>query len=143
VTAAAKRLAAKVELFNNEEYYVVMTINEHDPQLLKGALGLILLRLLADGESYGYELATRVHELGLVEVADGSIYPALTRLEREGQLASRLVASTSGPARKYYRLTGGGREALAAGKRAWLSLAEVVTPLLSSAPKLARGKEVA
>jgi PadR family transcriptional regulator len=116
---------------------------EHDPQLLKGALGLILLRLLADGESYGYELATRVHELGLVEVADGSIYPALTRLEREGHLASRLVASTSGPARKYYRLTEGGREALAAGRRAWLSLAEVVTPLLSSAPKLARGREVA
>lgn len=116
---------------------------EHDPQLLKGALGLILLRLLADGESYGYELATRVHALGLVEVADGSIYPALTRLERDGHLVSRLVASTAGPARKYYRLTEGGREALAAGRRAWLSLAEVVTPLLGSAPTLARGREVA
>lgn len=120
-----------------------LTAYEHDPQLLKGALGLILLRLLADGESYGYELATRVHELGLLEVADGSIYPALTRLEREGRLASRLVASTSGPARKYYRLTPTGRDALAAGRRAWLSLAEVVTPLLSAAPELVRGKEVA
>jgi PadR family transcriptional regulator PadR len=117
--------------------------HEHDPQLLKGALGLILLRLLADGESYGYELATRVHALGLVEVADGSIYPALTRLEREGHLVSRLVASSSGPARKYYRLTEDGREALAAGRRAWLSLAEVVTPLLSSDPELVQGKEVA
>jgi PadR family transcriptional regulator PadR len=116
---------------------------EHDPQLLKGALGLILLRLLADGESYGYELATRVHEVGLVEVADGSIYPALTRLEREGCLGSRLVASTSGPARKYYRITARGREALAAGRRAWLSLAEVLTPLLGTSPELMRGKEVA
>lgn len=114
----------------------------HDPQLLKGALGLILLRLLADGESYGYELVTRVHGLGLVEVADGSIYPALTRLEREGHLVSRLVASTSGPARRYYRLSESGRKALEAGARAWLSLAGVVTPLLNT-PVLTRQKDVA
>jgi PadR family transcriptional regulator PadR len=114
----------------------------HDPQLLKGALGLILLRLLADGESYGYELVTRVHSLGLAEVADGSIYPALTRLEREGHLASRLVPSTSGPARRYYRLSKTGQQALEAGARAWLSLAGVVTPLLS-APVLTRRREIA
>lgn len=114
--------------------------HRHDPQLLKGALGLILLRLLAQGESYGYELVTRVHDLGLVDVADGSIYPALTRLEREGQLASRLVASTSGPARKYYRLSESGRDALEAGTRAWLSLADVVTPLLTG-PELVPRKE--
>jgi PadR family transcriptional regulator PadR len=117
--------------------------HEHDPQLLKGALGVILLRLLAEGESYGYELATRIHHLGLVEVADGSIYPALTRLEREGHLVSRLVASSTGPARKYYRLSESGREALETGRRAWLSLAEVVTPLLSQAPRLIRGKDIA
>lgn len=115
----------------------------HDPQLLKGVLGLILLRLLADRESYGYELATRVHGLGLVEVADGSIYPALTRLEREGHLVSRLVASTSGPARRYYRLSKSGRNALKAGARAWLSLAGVVTPLLSRPQMLDERKDVA
>lgn len=116
---------------------------EHDPQLLKGLLGLILLRLLAEGESYGYELATRIRQLGLEEVPDGSIYPALTRLEREGRLVSRLVASTSGPARKYYRLSKSGRDALETGRRSWLSLAEVVTPLLSQQPRELRGKEVA
>jgi PadR family transcriptional regulator PadR len=116
--------------------------HQHDPQLLKGVLGLILLRLLADGESYGYQLVTRVHDLGLVEVADGSIYPALTRLEREGYLASRLVASSSGPARKYYRLSESGREALQAGTRTWLSLAELVTPLLTT-PELVRRKGIA
>ncbi len=118
-----------------------MKSREHDPQLLKGALGLILLRLLAEGESYGYELVTRIHDLGLVEVADGSIYPALTRLEREGYLASRLVASTSGPARKYYHLSESGREALKAGTRAWLSLTELVTPLLTG-PTVVRRKDV-
>jgi PadR family transcriptional regulator PadR len=126
-------------------YYAIMNsggTHQHDPQLLKGVLGLILLRLLAEGESYGYELVTRVHDLGLVEVADGSIYPALTRLEREGHLACRLVPSTSGPARKYYRLSESGREALKAGARAWLSLAEVVTPLFTS-PHLVRRKGIA
>jgi PadR family transcriptional regulator PadR len=116
--------------------------HQHDPQLLKGVLGLILLRLLAEGESYGYELVTRVHDLGLVEVADGSIYPALTRLEREGQLVSRLVPSTSGPARKYYRLSEQGRETLKAGTRAWISLTELVTPLLTG-PQLVRRKGIA
>jgi PadR family transcriptional regulator, regulatory protein PadR len=116
--------------------------HQHDPQLLKGVLGLILLRLLAEGESYGYELVTRVHDVGFVEVADGSIYPALTRLEREGHLVSRLVASTSGPARKYYRLSESGRDALNAGSRAWLSLSDLVTPLLTS-PQLVRRKDIA
>jgi PadR family transcriptional regulator len=119
------------------------SLGEYDPQLLKGVLGLIVLRLLADGESYGYELATRVHDLGLVDVADGSIYPVLTRLERDGHLVSRLVASPSGPARKYYRLTESGSEALEAGTRAWLSLADIVMPLLDPAPRLVRRKDVA
>src|SRR5215211_2760283 len=56
----------------------------HDSQLLKGVLGIVLLRLLAEQESYGYELVQRVHEAGLADVLDGSIYPALGRLEREG-----------------------------------------------------------
>jgi PadR family transcriptional regulator, regulatory protein PadR len=132
-------------VFDYDWYHAVMdsgAAHQHDPQLLKGVLGLILLRLLAEGESYGYELVTRVHEFGLVEVADGSIYPALTRLEREGHLASRLVASTSGPARKYYRLSESGRDALKSGTRAWLSLAELVTPLLTG-PQVVRRKGIA
>src|SRR5450756_537184 len=72
----------------------------HDSQLLKGVLSLALMRLLADRESYGYELVTRLHELGLTEVQDGSVYPALGRLERDGHVTSRLVASTSGAAGK-------------------------------------------
>jgi PadR family transcriptional regulator len=101
----------------------------HESQLLKGVLGLVLLRLLSEEESYGYELVTRVHAVGFDRVPDGSIYPALTRLEREGRLDSRLVASSSGPARKYYRLSDGGREALADGERAWRFLVARVDPL--------------
>ncbi|WP_261568830.1 PadR family transcriptional regulator [Frankia gtarii] len=102
----------------------------HDPQLLKGVLSLLLLRLLAERESYGYEVVQRLRELGLSDIGEGSVYPALARLEREGRLQGRLVASRSGPARKYYRPTPAGSQALSEGTENWLSLAAVVHPVL-------------
>ena len=103
----------------------------HDPQLLKGVLSLLLLRLLADRESYGYEVVQSLHQLGLSDISDGTVYPALARLERESRVSSRLVSSRSGPARKYYRPTEAGYAALTDGVSSWLSLAGVVTPVLS------------
>lgn len=102
----------------------------HDPQLLKGVLTLLLLQLLAERESYGYEVVQRLHDNGLTGVLEGTVYPALARLERERWLTSRLVASASGPARKYYRLTPAGYDALAAGTTSWADLASIVTALL-------------
>jgi PadR family transcriptional regulator PadR len=99
---------------------------EHDPQLLKGVLSLLLLQLLSERESYGYELVQRLHETGLTGVLEGTVYPALARLEREGRVSTRLVASNAGPARKYYRPTVAGRDALTAGTANWTSLAAVV-----------------
>ncbi len=100
--------------------------SEHDSQLLKGVLSLLLLHLLSEQESYGYELVQRLHEVGLSGILEGTVYPALARLEREGRLSTRLVASNAGPARKYYRPTVAGREALIAGTADWMSLAAVV-----------------
>jgi len=91
----------------------------HDPQLLKGVLSMVLLHLLAERESYGYEVAQRLQAAGFADVLEGTVYPALTRLEREGRLATRLVPSPTGPARKYYRLTPAGRDALAGARQAW------------------------
>lgn len=98
----------------------------HDPQLLKGVLSLLLLHLLAQRESYGYEVVQRLHAIGLTGVLEGTVYPALSRLEREGRMTTRLVASTSGPARKYYRPTKAGYDALDAGASSWNSLAAIV-----------------
>jgi PadR family transcriptional regulator, regulatory protein PadR len=103
----------------------------HDPQLLKGVLSLLLLHLLAEQESYGYQVVQRLHEIGLTEILDGSVYPALSRLEREGRVRARLVSSRSGPARKYYRPTSSGYQALADGTAHWTSLVSVVTRELS------------
>jgi PadR family transcriptional regulator, regulatory protein PadR len=103
----------------------------HDPQLLKGVLSLLLLCLLAERESYGYEVVQRLREIGLSGISEGTVYPALARLEREGRVSARLVSSRSGPARKYYRPTTTGCTALAEGTASWLALAEVVDPVLA------------
>ena len=105
--------------------------SDHDSQLLKGVLSLLLLHLLSERESYGYELVQRLHAAGLTGVLEGTVYPALARLEREGRVSTRLVASHAGPARKYYRPTAAGRDALSAGTSDWLSLAAVVGAQLS------------
>jgi PadR family transcriptional regulator PadR len=114
----------------------------HDSQLLKGVLSLALLRLLAERESYGYELVTRLHAMGLSEIQDGSVYPALGRLERDGHVTSRLVASSAGPARKYYRLSRGGYAELEHTEQAWNNLVRAMGPVLST-PVPARPKEAA
>lgn len=103
---------------------------DHDPQLLKGVLSLMLLHLLAERESYGYEVVQRLHDAGLTGVLEGTVYPALSRLEREGRVTTRLVPSSSGPARKYYRPTPAGRAALAEGTAAWRALSAVVAARL-------------
>ena len=100
--------------------------SEHDSQLLKGVLSLVLLHLLSERESYGYELVQRLHDIGLTGILEGTVYPALARLEREGRVSTRLVASNAGPARKYYRPTVAGRDALTTGTADWMSLAAVV-----------------
>ena len=102
----------------------------HDPQLLKGVLSLLLLQLLAEQESYGYEVVQRLQAEGLPDVLEGTVYPALARLEREGRVSARLVASSSGPARKYYRPTAAGRRALADGTANWLALTQIVGTVL-------------
>jgi PadR family transcriptional regulator PadR len=102
-----------------------------DPQLLKGVLSLLLLHLLAEQESYGYEVVKRLHEAGLTDVLEGTVYPALSRLEREQRVSSRLIPSTAGPARKYYRPTQHGYSALAEGTRRWQVLTDAVSRQLT------------
>ncbi|EYR64715.1 PadR family transcriptional regulator [Actinotalea ferrariae CF5-4] len=110
-----------------------------DPQLLKGVLPLLVLRLLTTAESYGYELVTRLREAGLAQITTGTVYPVLGRLERDGLLASRLVASSSGPARKYYRPTDDGAAHLARAEAGWAELAAVVTRVTSGPPEPTSG----
>src|SRR3712207_2719197 len=99
--------------------------------MLKGVLPLLLLRLVAADEDYGSSVVLRLHEMGLGELTEGTVYPALSRLEARGLLSSRLVPSSAGPARKYYGITPAGADELTRGVAAWESLAATVHSVLS------------
>lgn len=103
----------------------------HDSQLLKGVLPMVALALLETRESYGYELVTRMREAGLESIAPGTVYPVLSRLERDGHVESFLVPSPSGPARKYYRPTPQGREHRRQARAAWNALADLVGTIMT------------
>jgi len=94
---------------------------------------MLVLALLTERESYGYELVTRLQADGLTDMSSGTVYPVLTRLEREGHIASRLVASSSGPARKYYVPTAGGAAELARATRSWTQFVSTVASALGRA----------
>ena len=80
-------------------------MSDSTSRLLRGFLEPCLLALLAPSPDYGLSLMRRLSAAGLEEVPGGSLYPALTRLERRGLVSTSTRPSASGPARKYYELT--------------------------------------
>lgn len=94
------------ELANGEQgdWYGNWTV-----QMRKGLLDFCILRALKEGEWYGYALVKALVAIPGVGVAEGSIYPLLSRLKKQGLVETRLEESNEGPARKYYRLTDQGR----------------------------------
>jgi PadR family transcriptional regulator PadR len=99
-------------------------------QLLRGVLDLCLLAVMDEGPAYGYEMTKRLRARGLSIVGEGSIYPLLGRLEREGLVETHRAASDGGPPRKYYRPSGKGRRALAAGVAEWRAARDAVDIVL-------------
>jgi PadR family transcriptional regulator PadR len=78
-------------------------------QMRKGLLDYCILRALRHGEWYGYALVKALVDIPGIGVAEGSIYPLLARLKKQGLVSTRLEESNEGPARKYYQLTDIGR----------------------------------
>ncbi|WP_333812283.1 PadR family transcriptional regulator [Timonella senegalensis] len=107
-----------------------MTVRR-DPQLLKGVLPMLILAELARESTYGRELVQRLEASGLEDLSHGTVYPLLTRLEREGLVDYQLVASPSGPARKIYSVTPQGAAKLNESVAAWRSLGTVVDTILA------------
>lgn len=97
-------------------------------QLKKGALDLCVLAILSRGESYGYEIANTL--VAAVGMGEGTIYPLMRRMQNDGLVATRLVESSSGPSRKYYRLTQLGKTVFEAHCRDWDSFKDAVEKLL-------------
>ena len=95
-----------------------MAINK---DLIAASSTPIVLAILADEDSYGYNIIKRVREVsgGRMEWTDGMLYPVLHRLERLGHIEARWEVADSGRRRKYYSITSRGRAQLAEERRQW------------------------
>jgi PadR family transcriptional regulator, regulatory protein PadR len=105
-------------------------------ELVAASTKPLLLSLLSEGESYGYELIQRVRELsgGKFAWTEGMLYPVLHRLEQDGLIKAVWRDAENGRKRKYYRLAAAGREALATEKAHWLSVHRTLTALWNTSP---------
>jgi PadR family transcriptional regulator PadR len=84
------------------------------------------MAVMGEGPAYGYEMTKRLRTRGLSTVGEGSIYPLLGRLERDGLVETRRAASNGGPPRKYYSLSVLGKQALEAGVSEWQATRDAV-----------------
>ncbi|MCZ8194959.1 PadR family transcriptional regulator [Brevundimonas sp.] len=99
-------------------------------QLKKGVLNLCVLALLARGDSYAYEIASRLAQA--IDMGEGTIYPLMRRLQSDGLVETYLVESPAGPSRKYYRLTPAGQASLDSQSRDWTRFARAVEDILAA-----------
>ena len=81
-------------------------------QLMKGVLEGCVLSIVARGETYGYEILGVLEKAGFESLGEGTLYPVLMRLDKNGLIACRKAKSPLGPIRKYYSVTEKGREEL-------------------------------
>ncbi|KHD85858.1 PadR family transcriptional regulator [Heyndrickxia ginsengihumi] len=100
-------------------------------QILKGILEGCLLSIIAKKETYGYEMMEKLSEYGFTMVSEGSIYPLLLRMRKEGLVTtSQHKISSGGPRRKYYSLTEKGQKELLQFKEHWEVISNSVARLL-------------
>ncbi|OWY37558.1 PadR family transcriptional regulator [Xenophilus sp. AP218F] len=104
-------------------------------QLKKGTLDMCVLAVLAQADSYAYELVSKLSQ-GM-DISEGTIYPLMRRLQNESWVTTYLVESSSGPSRKYYKLTAIGLQQLAEMQREWQEFVTEVENVLRAAPAAA------
>jgi len=95
-------------------------------QMRRGMLQYCVLSLLADEERYGFDLVRGLAEMDGMVTSEGTIYPLLSRLRRDGLVESNWQESPSGPPRRYYRLTTAGRAALDGFRLEWRRFRDAV-----------------
>jgi PadR family transcriptional regulator len=104
-------------------------------ELVQGTLPLLILRTLASGPNHGFAIARRIQQVSkeVLRVEEGSLYPALHRLEVQGWIASDWRVTENNRTAKYYRLTRTGRRRLAAEVSNWERLSRAVGRVLAPA----------
>ncbi len=97
-------------------------------QFKKGVLELCVLSILDRKDCYGYELVNNISKS--FSISEGTIYPLLSRLKKEGYVTTYLEESNEGPIRKYYELTDTGKNILSSLKEEWMTFTKGVNRLL-------------
>ena len=100
-------------------------------QLKKGVLEMCVLALLSRGDSYAYEIASRLADA--IGMGEGTIYPLMRRMQNDGLVTTYLQESGSGPPRKYYKLTKSGANALKTQVSEWIVFEAAVKKILGEA----------
>jgi PadR family transcriptional regulator PadR len=110
------------------------------PDLPQGTLDMLILQVVALGPIHGYAIAQRIKQISreVLHVPQGSLYPALHRLENRGLLAASWDASETGRDAKFYRLTVKGRSHLKSETANWARLSEAIALILRTAQGGAR-----
>jgi PadR family transcriptional regulator, regulatory protein PadR len=106
-------------------------------ELLQGTLDMLVLKAVSLGPLHGYGVLLRIQQISgnRLEVPQGSLYPALYRLEHEGWIAGDWGQSENNRRARYYRLTTAGRRRLQAETRKWNEMAGVIGTILNTAPE--------
>ena len=114
-----------------------MTRSQND--LLQGTLGILILKALLPGPAHGYAIARWIESTteDVLRIEEGSLYPALRRLEDRGWVEAEWGLSENNRRAKYYTLTADGRTHLRAEAAVWMRYAGAVTRVLRAAPALA------
>lgn len=102
-----------------------MNIENTKAQMRKGVLEFCILSILSKGDHYPSEIIGKLKDSKLI-IVEGTLYPLLTRLKNDGLLSYRWEESTSGPPRKYYKLTPLGEQFLKELDMTWNELADAV-----------------
>lgn len=103
------------------------------PALLQGTLDLLILHALQRGSMHGYSIAQTIHLLSdeVLKVEEGSLYPALYRLELDGAISAKWGVSENNRKAKYYEITRHGRKLLADQQNTWTRLSVAVDRVLA------------
>jgi PadR family transcriptional regulator PadR len=106
-------------------------------ELLQGTLDMLILKAVSLGPLHGYGVLLRIQQISgnLLEIQQGSLYPALYRLEHQGWITSEWGESENKRKAKYYRLTGTGKRRLQAETSKWNRMADVIAGILRTTPE--------
>ncbi len=111
-----------------------MQVPTKKPDLLQGTLALLILKTLSTGRMHGWGISQRIQQMShdVLQVNQGSLYPALHRLEQQGSIRASWGKSENNRQAKYYELTTGGRNQLNVEKENWIRISGAVAGIVEA-----------